>query len=196
MSKKYEMKICKCGRIHMIDTNKLNKALKSNKNLILICAGCGTAILIKVDIEAEWKESNNNCYMMCLSDFSPYENKHITSVDFNFTEPHKAIEEIIYSHGIKVPMESGQYATDYYNGKFSDRWYPDFYKIQHESITVNEIMDFIDEYNHNRTTVDMNRFIYSTPDDMLTEISHYPIKSFNWKGTKWEKNEIFDTLHD
>lgn len=126
------------------------------------------------------------CYMMYSGDFSAYENKSITVSDFESTENHKGIEEIIYSHGIKVPMMTGQYATDYYNGRFSDRWYPDFYKIQRNDITVKEIMDFIDEYTNDRTTVNMNRFIHETPEDILEEISHYSVDGFNWKGTKWE----------
>ena len=84
-------------------------------------------------------------------------------------------------------MKTGQYATDYFNGRFSDRWYTDFYKIQRTDITVKEIMDFIDEYNYNRTTVNMDRFINETPDDILAELSTYFIDGLDWKGTKFEK---------
>lgn len=186
MGKKYDMRICKCGRIHMVNEQKLEKALKNNKNLLLVCGGCGYATLIGADVEPDWNESEKDCYMMYSSEFSSYENRSIVVADFESTEHHKGIEEIIYSHGIKVPMMTGMYATDYANGKFFDRWYPDFYKIQRSDITVKEIMDFIDEYTHNRTTVNMDKFIYETPEDMLEEISHYHIEGFNWKGTKWE----------
>lgn len=83
-------------------------------------------------------------------------------------------------------MMTGQYATDYFNGRFSDRWYPDFYKIQRKDITVKEIMKFIDEYKHDRTTVNMDWFIKQTPEDMLFEISCYMIDGFDWSGTKFE----------
>lgn len=46
MNRKYDMRICKCGRIHMVPNEKIEKALKNNRNLLLICAGCGTATLI------------------------------------------------------------------------------------------------------------------------------------------------------
>ena len=36
MNRKYDMRICKCGRIHMIPTEKIEKALEDNKNLLLI----------------------------------------------------------------------------------------------------------------------------------------------------------------
>ena len=48
-------------------------------------------------------------------------------------------------------------------------------------------MDFIDEYIHDRTTVNMNRFINETPDDVLDELSNYLIDGLDWKGTKFEK---------
>lgn len=185
MSKKYDMRICKCGRIHMVNEDKLEKALENNKNLLLICGGCGDATLIGANVEPDWNDPDKDCYMMYSCEFSSYEDKSITTADFESTEHHKGIEEIVYSHGIKVPMMTGMYATDYNNGRFSDRWYPDFYKIQRSDITVKEILDFIDEYTNDRTTVNMNRFINETPEDMLEEISQYTINGFNWKGTKW-----------
>lgn len=183
---KYNMRICKCGQIHMVDNEKLNKALENNKNLLLICAGCGVATLIGADVEPDWDDPDKTCYMMYSSAFSSYKDRNICAADFESTEKHKGITEIIYSHGYKVPMMTGMYATDYNNGIFSDRWYPDFYKIRRSDITVKKIMEFIDEYTHNRTTVNMDRFIRETPDDALEVISHYYIKGLNFKGTKWE----------
>lgn len=184
---KYDIRICKCGRIHMIDNDKIDRALEHDKNFVLICGGCGHGILIGADIEPDWFEPGKDCYIMYTGEFSRYSDKSVFASDFESTEQHKGIEEIFYSHGVKVPMMTGMYATDYScDGGFSDRWYPDFYKIQRKDITVEEIMKFIDEYNHNRTTVNMERFIRETPDDMLEDISRYLIKGFNWKGTKWE----------
>lgn len=156
MSRKYDIRICKCGRIHAIPNERIEKALDADKNFLIICAACGDATLINTDT-------------------------------FKGNEKEKAVEEILYSHGIKVPMKTGNYATDYFNGRFSDRWYPDFYKIQRTDITIKEIMDFIDKYNHDRTTVNMDRFINEIPDDILGELSNYYIDGLDWKGTKFEK---------
>lgn len=186
MERKYDMRICKCGRIHMVYNNKLGKALENNKNLLLICGGCGDATLIGANIEPDWNDLNKDCYMMYSGEFSSYEDKSITTADFESTEEHKGIEEILYSHGIRVPMMTGMYATDYNNGVFSDRWYPDFYKIQRKDVTVKGIMNFIEKYNHDRRTVNMSRFINETPEDILEEISHYMIDGLNWKDTKFE----------
>lgn len=186
MNNKYDMRICKCGRIHMVDSEKLEKALKNDKNLLLICAGCGNATVIGANVEPDWYDPKKTCYMMYFGTFSDYKDKIIKAEDFETKEGKKGIEEIIYSHGYKVPMMTGMYATDYSSGKFSDRWYPDFYKIQRSDITVKEILKFIDEYNHDRTTVNMNRFVHETPDEILEIISRYHIKGLNFKGTKWE----------
>lgn len=185
---KYDMRICNCGRIHMIDMEKIDTVCKANKDLLLICAGCGKAVLIGANIESDWFDPTKNCYFMYTRDFSPYNDFIINSCTFEESgDNKKAIDEIIYSHGYKVPMNTGQYATDYSDGRFSDRWYPDFYKIQRVDITVPEIMKFIDEYSHARTTVNMKRFISQTPEDVLEEISRYWIEGFDWTGTKWEQ---------
>ena len=184
---KYEMRICSCGRIHMVNAEKIDKACEVNKDLLLICAGCGKAILIGADIEPDWEDPNKECYSMYTRVFSQNNDSIINPYTFEDAEGKKAIGEIIYSHGYRVPMLTGQYATDYFNGRFSDRWYPDFYKIQRENITVPEIMEFIKEYTHDRTTVNMSRFISQTPEDVLEEISHYWIEGLDWTGTKWER---------
>lgn len=186
MSGKYDMRICKCGRIHMVDNESLDKALENNKNLLLICAGCGNATLLGADIEPDWDNPNKSCYMMYSAKFSPYRNAVIQASNFEPTERYKGIEKIIYSHGYKVPMMTGMYANGYFNGRFSDNWYPDFWEIERGDITVDEIMVFINEYKHNRTTVNMRRFIHETPDDVLEVIAHYHIDGLNFKDTKWE----------
>lgn len=184
---KYDMRICSCGRIHMVNMEKVSRVCEANKNLLLICAGCGRATLIGADVEPDWENLDKDCYSMYARDFAKYDDRIINSHAFEETEGEKAIDEIIYSHGYKVPMATGQYATDYFGGRFSDRWYPDFYKIQRNDITVPEIMKFIDEYSHDRTTVNMKRFISQTPEDVLEEISHYWIEGLDWTGTKWER---------
>lgn len=57
----YDIRICQCGRIHMVTNEKINNALQENKDLLLICAGCGKAILIGADAETDL---NKTYYMM------------------------------------------------------------------------------------------------------------------------------------
>ena len=182
---KYDVKFCGCGRIHLIDCRKENKILEDNKDLLLICGGCGAATLIGAYIEPDFDDPDKTCYIMYSREFTYENTKTVTISDFGSTDGKKGIGEIFYSKGIRVPMMTGNYATNCFDGKFSDMLYPDFYKVQRRDVTVSEIMEFIDEFNHDRTTVNMDRFIAENPDDILEEISHHYIRGFSWKDTKF-----------
>ena len=187
MNRKYDIRICKCGRIHAIQNERIKKALNADKNFLLICASCGNAILIGADISHAWGDPSKVCYEMYSGDFSPYEDKVITADIFKKNEKEKTVEEILYSHGIKVPMKTGRCATDYFNGIFYDNSSPRSYQIQITDLTVKEITDVTNEYTqHARTTVNMRRLINETPDDVLDELSNYLIDGLDWKGTKFE----------
>ena len=183
--RKYDIRICKCGRIHAIPEEKIDNVLKYDKDFLLICGNCGKATLIGGNLEPDFY-SDDMVYNMYSIDFSSEKTTTITKDFFETNGSHKGIGEIYYSVGYPVHMKSGQFATDCYNGVFSDRWYPDFYKIQRSDITVPEVMEFIDKYQKDRTTVDMDKFIRYTPDDVLQELACYAIDAFNWKGTAYE----------
>lgn len=187
MSKKYEIKICSCGRIHAIPEEKIDQAIESEKDLLVICGGCGTATLIGADVVPDFDNPSEDCYEMYARKFVHNHDKSIVVDSFNGNDEGKAISEIYYSNGYKVPMMTGNYATDYLYERFSDKWYPDFYKIERKDITVSEIMEFINNYKHDRKTVNMPRFIDETPDEILEELSNSIILAFDWKGTKFEK---------
>lgn len=184
---KYEINICSCGRIHALDAKKVSKAIDKNKNFIFICAGCGTAVKIGADIYPDLFDPKATAYDRYCYDFSKDKDTEINPDFFKATKSEKEVDTVLYSQGYRVPMKTGQYATDYFNGIFSDRWYPDFWKIQRKDITVKEIMDFIDEYNRDRSTVNMRRFINETPDDVLDELSNYVIDGLDFTGTKYER---------
>lgn len=175
---KYYMQICSCGRIHMIDTNRIEKIYKENKNLLLICAGCGEATLIGANIEADPFDSKNLCYLPYTIAFSPYHDQTIKGYMFNDLQSYgdKVLEEIFYSHGYKVPMMTGRYATYYISGRFFD--------YNYDNYTTKRPISEAD-----RSSVNMKRFIAETPDLILEAISHYFIEGFDWSGTKWEQKK-------
>lgn len=188
MNRKYDIRICGCGRIHAIPKEKIDEVLENNKEFLLICAACGYTTLIGADIATNWNDPAKKCYEMYTRSFSLYENREINDNIFKGSETEKAVGKILYSHGVKVPMKTGRYATDFSCGRFSDRCSPDFSRIRRCDVTVKEVTDFIEEYMDNRTTVNMNRFINETPDDILQELSSYWIEGLNWEGTKyWKK---------
>lgn len=185
--KKYEMRICHCGKIHMIPSEKIDNAIEKDKNFMFICADCGSATIIGADKEWDEYEPDKECYMMYSGDFAPYFSESITEDFFKEGEHKKAISEIYYSHGIKVPMMNGYYATEYHNGIFNDgRAIANIYEIDRPNVTAKEVQDFISNARKEARTVNMNCFIRENKDDVLKEISRYLIKGFDWKGTKYE----------
>lgn len=180
MERKYDISICSCGVIHAILNEKIDKALDCQKPLLMVCGSCGAATLRGGDEDFDY--DGNPCYMMYRRDFTYNDNESINKDNID------QYSEVYYDKGYKVMMKTGNNATDYFNGKFSDRWYPDFYKIQRSDVTVEEIMKFIDQYNKDRSTVNMNFLISSVPDDVLEELSNYWIDGLDWSGTKYEKD--------
>lgn len=188
--RKYDMRICGCGRIHMIPVEKVDNAIHADKNLGVICGGCGSILAIGADAHPDWVEPDKTCYDMY-------------SFDVNLNEVHQTIDitpeafttgimnmkpfsELFYSLGIKVPMMTGEYARSHFCDYFCDMWWPDWYKVQRSDVTVDDFKKFIADYTHNQRTVNMDRFIRETPEEYLEEISHYWIKAFDWKGTKYD----------
>ena len=186
----YEVKFCSCGHIHVFPWSIVEKAVETNENLLLICADCGKATVIGADtLDGGYygNEEGKICYEMYSHDFSPYEDKIITKNFFRKHKTHKALNRIYYSHGIKVPMMTGEYANSFFCGTFYDSREPDWYKIDHTGdLSRKEIMDFITEHRINKCKVNMERFIRDNPEDKIRAISHYVIEGLNWKGTKFE----------
>jgi hypothetical protein len=177
--RKYDINVCKCGVIHAIPNEKIEKALKKQKPLLTICGNCGVASLRGGDEDVDF--DGNPCYMMYRRDFTYNDSESINKDNID------QYSEVYYDKGYKVMMNSGMYATDYENGRFSDCWYPEFYKIQRSDVTVDEIMEFIKKYHKDRSTVNMNQLISSIPDDVLEELSNYWIEGLDWTGTKYQK---------
>ena len=179
----YVMKICNCGRIHMIPQSKLDSIFEKKKSLMLICSNCGENTIIS----GEKIEDGKSEYLMSESSYVDTD-IIINALDFSDTpeDNRKSLEEIYYSRGIAVPMKSGGCATEYVNGVFKDDRSVVLDCLL-ELVTLKDVKDFIKIYEQISTTVDMKSFISSTPDYLLEEISKHYIKSFNWSGTKWKK---------
>lgn len=62
MSRKYDIRICKCGRIHAIPNERIKNALNADKNFLLICAACGNATLIGADISPDWDDPTKDFF--------------------------------------------------------------------------------------------------------------------------------------
>lgn len=189
-SREYDMRICSCGRIHMIPEKKIHSALRANKNLGCICGGCGKIIAIGADAHPDYDEPEKTCYDMYTFDVNLNEVHPTIEITPNaFTtgiNGMKPFSELFYSLGIKVPMMTGEYARSYFGDTFCDMWYPDWYKVERIDVTVDDFKKFIADFKENQKTVNMDRFIHDTPEEFLQIISRYWIKAFDWRGTKYD----------
>ena len=192
----YSVRFCRCGRIHAIDTARVDKALENDKDLLLICGGCGVATLIGGDTVANCDGKGNNGYLMYATTFSHNSDASIGTASFESEEGCKGIEEIVYSHGIRVPMKTGEYANSYHAGRFYDSSCPELWKIQRRNVTAAEVIAFVDEYQAKSRIVNMEQFIHETPEELLNAISAYAADGLDWSGTKWDylKQDTLSTL--
>lgn len=193
---KYEVRVCICGRIHVFSHEKIENAIYNDKELLLICGGCGAGTIIGADYRPDGAYGlDEPCYDMYS--FTLDKTYSITS-DFKTPDGHE-ISEIFFDEGIKVPMMTGEYAGQYtpFAG-FSDIWFPDMYKIEAPETTMEDVAEFIAKYRKDRKTVNMNRLINENNNpEILKAISSRLIEGLDWTDTEydnwWMKHEEPET---
>lgn len=183
-----ELRICSCGRLHFIDEDIIGTALEQDMNVLLICGSCGRATIIGADKEPDiWGEDPDEiCYNMYSCDIHE-DMKEFEASSFDSTERTKGFYKIVYSKGKGVPMMSGMYAQACDANGFHENWFPDFWKIERNDVTVAEIMQFIADWRKDRSTVAMNRLLHELTDEEAELLSHYYIRGLDWSGTKYAK---------
>lgn len=186
MSTKFDVRICKCGRIHFIPYSEVDAALEQDKELWLVCGGCGTTYRIGSDKGPDWDDPDKIVHMMYTFEADGYQ---LTADMFESSENRKGIAKVIHSLGKRPVMRTGMHATHYTHccGRFEDSWYPDFWKIERNGITVEEIFQFIEQWKKDRVTVNMNSLLNELTDEEAESLSGYAIEGLDWKGTKFEK---------
>lgn len=188
--KKLEARICKCGRIHFYSNEMLSQLLEEEKELMLICSGCGNVTRIGADIEpaiffdedADPEEIVYNMYA------THSEQEEIGPEDFNkdlmFEAGKRTIGKILIDEGVRVYMKTG-YTADYYgNNGFSD-FGSNFDRIK-QYATLEELEQDMNEYDKLRHEVRMQTLLRELTDDQAETLSSYLIHGLDWSGTKWE----------
>lgn len=172
-----EVIFCKCGHIHVVSDEQINKAIESNKDHLLICAACGATYAIGAD----YMGSEEGYYMHRYK----LNEGEIMSPD-NIKE---RFSEVVYSKGYAVPMMNGCLANYYFDGRFSDATAIATseikYRMFQDQISFEKAFERI---NKDRHTVNMKLFIHWTPESILNLLSSYYIKGFNWHDTKYDKD--------
>ena len=96
MSKKFEIKICSCGRIHAIPEEKIDQAIESETDLLVICGGCGTATLIGADVVPDFDNPSEDCYEMYEREFVHNHDKSIVVDSFNGNDEEKVKQAVLH----------------------------------------------------------------------------------------------------
>lgn len=169
--------ICDCGKIHVFPMEKVDTAVNTDKKLVVVCNGCGTATIIGTLPYEQITETKSECYkgiFSCVID-PPF------SVSEEMVVPKWGkVSEIIFNKGFSVPMKSGGYATFYHPSMgFDDNKCPSIIDLQ-DSKTIND-------YLQNRFVVDMERFIEenSQHSEILAELALQNIPGLNWSNTPY-----------
>lgn len=182
-----EIRICKCGRIHIFDEAKIDKALNEDKEFMLVCGSCGVAYRIGADREdgemfGDPGKTYFNMYTIDVRDKTSITEASFTDGD------HKPFAEIFYDEGISVPMMSGMSANDYGPHGFADNWFPDFLnELDRRDITVEEIREMREKWRKDRITVNMGWFIRQIGGDTATLLAKARIRGLDFTGTEYEK---------
>ena len=182
---KFEVRICKCGRIHFIENEKIEEALHQDKDLLVICGGCGTATKFGADRTTDFDgQEVFDMYAYTMPDTGFV----LTAESFATIEgKQKGISQIIHSEGVKVMMKTGYYAR-YYNsvhGQFQDTWYPNFWEIPDDASAA-DYKTFIEKFKEESVTVDMKTLLRHLSEEQAAALSRFHIKSLNWSGTQYK----------
>ena len=146
---KYDVRFCKCGHIHLINSSWFDWMREDYKNnfLIFVCQSCGATHKIFLD-------TFEDGYCVNVVDMTNFQMVGGTSARF------------IFSEGIAVPLEVGDYASFYVH----NRWY---YGAGSSPVDTQRLIR------------DIKREYKDDADDILRSISSY-VSGINWKGTKYE----------
>lgn len=162
--RKFEVRICKCGCIHFIPWSDIEEAIEQNKEFVMICNRCGTALRYGAD---DYFDGGKALY--CL----PLDKGEITKERFE-----KEFTKILYSEGIRVPMRTGQFA-DFYDGNTFYDCQPYFWSSKlYECKTIDEAREYYQKQTELATKVNIDWFMGKLDDDQREALSHYYIKAF------------------
>lgn len=170
-----ELIFCKCGHIHVVSDEQIDKAIADNKDHLLICASCGASHAVGAD----YAGSDEGYYM------HRYGLKEEVMSPDNIKERFSAV---VYSKGYEVPMKNGYSANYYFNGRFSDERAVTTNEIKHRMFQDRiQFEEAFERINNDRHAVNMKLLIRRTPDSVLKRLCSYHIEGFNWRGTEYDE---------
>lgn len=182
---KFDVRVCSCGRIHLVPWTKIENAIHDQKDFLLVCSNCGLVTVIGADYRSEGAYGfEAPCY-----DMYSYDIRKPFSITSDMTTPSgNNIAEIFFDRGIGVPMCSGEYATEYNHFVgFTDTTYWYSHELDNVSISAQAMRNILEKHNTDRTTVDMNRFIHENNEETLNAVSTKLFRGLDdWEGTPYQ----------
>ena len=160
----------------MVDYELIDQACEKNMDIIHICQRCGRMMRIGGD-EFHDEYSNKPSYSLYSYDMTL--NDRVVEIDpsSDYSSECKPILRIISEPGICVPMKTGGYATEYFNGTFRDGTRPDFYKKRRDE----SYEGFIRKWDEDAATVDMNILKRWNDKDKVAYLEkHIDFAQFEW----------------
>lgn len=185
---KYEIKICHCGRIHFIPQRQITRALRDNKELLILCTNCGSNWIIGGDEIHDGYYGDG--YMMYTNSFSHKKGQmiEIDRTTFKTNPKGKLLRKIILSDGYPVRMNTGHDANMFFGNRFSDEREPYFFDMhlrdmRPTSETLDSLVRHYQKHKLKKYAVDMAAMIAGSgmSDNQLMQISYLAIDSFNWE---------------
>lgn len=145
--RKYDINVCKCGVIHAIPNEKIEKALKKQKPLLTICGNCGVASLRGGDEDVDF--DGNPCYMMYRRDFTYNDSESINKDNIDQYSEKKNILYIPIIKGRKTEYKKLDF-TDYKKYGEGDKITEDILKPIKSEI-INPICNIFQKLNSEET---------------------------------------------
>lgn len=171
---RYDLRICKCGRVHFIPSEKIDNAIKNSKEIVLICPGCGTILHIGADVQED-PYVGGECYMMYSYD---QKDGTITSANFDPAFNGRVIDEIIVDEGERVYMKTCRPADHYSFGKFYD-WGSDFPDIRdYANKPAADLIRDMDKFNRTREIIDIDMTLKFMSKEHSDYMNHPMAKAF------------------
>ena len=182
-----ELRICKCGCIHILDAKPIEEALEKHKEILLICGNCGTAFRVGTDATAEaCADEGPNLYERIIMRKATI----ITEDSFadRPAERTKPFDKIYHNKGYRVPMMTGQMATRFDGRLFVDDNAPDFLKdIDRPGATVNGLREEYDQWKTDRVTVDMCALVNELGEENAQWIATQRVPGLDFSKTEYAK---------
>lgn len=179
MERKYSCYFMRDGRAVFIENKDIYESIDAEKELLIIDTHSGEAFAIGAD-----KEVNDKQYGIDSEYIYNMYSRSYNNVDESVSDCSR-FNKIVFVKGERIYMKSGNEATDYWNGHFSEygNYKPDDLNQGYVDIPKDDPCKCVDM---KRTIAYFENHVQDGKEK-LECMSGYINKGFDWTGTKYKK---------